>query len=181
MTFNEFKASITGKNNKRPWKVTNSHGIYDAYKLIRKSKWKDIGTSLTEHQFYTIVTTISQYLANQLGQGNNVKIPYLGSIEIRKYSSYVKLKEGKLKTNYPIDWSATIKLWYEDQESYKNKTLVRMESKELFTIYWNKSHLKFTNKQYFQFRPSRGIKKNLSNNIKLGRVDAFQAYNYKKP
>lgn len=49
MTFNEFKASVTGKNNKRPWKVTNSYGIYDIYKFIRKNKWEGVGLPLTEH------------------------------------------------------------------------------------------------------------------------------------
>lgn len=104
----------------------------------------------------------------------------MGHIEVRKYDTYVRLKDGKLKTNYPINWKATMQLWYNDKESYDNRTIVRSEPKEMFTIYWNKSHLKFTNKSYFQFRPSRGIKKKLSDNIKHGGIDAFQAYNYKR-
>ena len=48
------------KNNKgcRKFKVSGSWGIYDAYKLIRKNKWYDIGRPLTEKEFYSIIRQI---------------------------------------------------------------------------------------------------------------------------
>lgn len=36
-------------NEPRKHKVTNSVGIYSAYKWLRKRKWTDIGQRLTEH------------------------------------------------------------------------------------------------------------------------------------
>ena len=38
----------------------------------------------------------------------------MGIIELRKYKSYIKEEDGKIKTNLPIDWDRTIRLWYED-------------------------------------------------------------------
>ena len=44
---------------------------------------------------------------------------------LRKGDVYIGIgNDGKLKTNLPIDWNKTLELWYEDEESYKNKTLI---------------------------------------------------------
>jgi hypothetical protein len=62
----------------------------------------------------------------------------MGTLEIRKKPARVSIVDGKLVTNLPIDWDATLKLWYEDKESFENKTLVRVESEEIFKVYYNK-------------------------------------------
>jgi hypothetical protein len=36
----------------------------------------------------------------------------MGQLEVRKYETYVKFKDGKIKTNRGIDWNATLQLWY---------------------------------------------------------------------
>ena len=33
----------------RKHKITNSYGVYDAYKWLRKNKWELVGQHLTEH------------------------------------------------------------------------------------------------------------------------------------
>ena len=44
-----FKSSIQHLQDNRNHKITNSLGVYDSYKYIRKNKWLDIGRPLTEH------------------------------------------------------------------------------------------------------------------------------------
>lgn len=176
MTFKEFKQSIVGKNNQRKWSITNSYGAYDIYKYLRKHKWLNIGRTVTEHQFYSIIMGINTYYTDQLALGYTIKLPYLGRLELQKRNTFLKYEGGKVRTNYPIDWNATLRLWYEDKESYKKKTLIRTESKEVFNVYWDRRYIRFKNKCFMQFRPSRGLKKALCENIKQGIVDAFKAY-----
>jgi len=42
----------------------------------------------------------------------------MGTLEVRKRPTRVAIVDGKLVTNLPIDWDATLKLWYEDEESF---------------------------------------------------------------
>ena len=98
----------------------------------------------------------------------------MGSLELRKYESNIKLVDGKLVTNLPIDWDKTLKLWYDDKESYDKKTLIKMEESEIFKVYYNKSRAEYNNKSFYQFKVNREIKKELKHNIKKGYVDAFK-------
>lgn len=178
MTFNEFKQRITGKNNQRRWKVTNSYNIYDIYKYIRKNNWFNIGQPITEHQFYTIIRTIGDYLVSQLLSNHSVRVPYLGRFDIVKQDTFVNFKNNKLVTNYPIDWNATLRLWYNDKEAFNNKLLVRKEQKYLYYVYWDRKYLRFNNKFDMSFKASRGLTKRLSQLIDQGKIEAFQAYKY---
>ena len=47
----------------RNYKITNSIGVYDLYKLIRKNHWYDIGRPLKEHEFYAIIRKVNSLLA----------------------------------------------------------------------------------------------------------------------
>jgi len=106
--------------------------------------------------------------------GKDVKFPQrMGSLELRKQFPEVKYKDGKLKVGYPIDWDATLKLWYEDSESYTNKTLVRSTEKEVFKILYNRAECNCPNKGFFEFHVNRDIKRRLKKHIKQGRIDAF--------
>jgi hypothetical protein len=59
-------------------------------------------------------------------------------LELRKYDASIKIVDGKVKTNLPIDWDKTLKLWYEDEEAYKQRTLIKMEEKEIYKVHYNK-------------------------------------------
>lgn len=170
-----FRKEVLKVNKPRKHKVNNSLGTYDAYKYIRKNKWFDIGRPLTEHEFYTIVRSVNNYLADELLQGNDIVLPQrLGTLELRKYESRMSFKNGILKTNLPVDWDRTLKLWSEDEESYKDRTLVKMEEKEIFKVFYNKKNANFNNKSYYTFEVNRDLKRRLKQRIKEGAVDAFR-------
>lgn len=161
-------------NEPRKHKITKSLGVYDAYKWIRKRKWEDIGRRLTEHEFYSIIRKINNYLAFYLTYGEDINLPHrMGTLELRKKSSRVYLKDGKLCTNLPIDWDKTLKLWCGDADAYNNKTLIRMEEDEIFKVYYNKNKAEYNNKSFYQFKVNRELKRALKRNIKEGVVDAF--------
>lgn len=170
----EFRRRILKLNQSRTHRVTNSYGVYDIYKYIRKNKWFDIGKIITEHQFYTIIRTINNHIAEQLSEGKDITLPCrMGKLELRKRNTTKKFIEGKLVTNLPVDWNNTIKLWSEDEEAYQNRTLLKREEKELFKVYYNKTRANYKNKAFYKFNLNREIKKKLKYNIKERGLDAF--------
>ena len=138
--YEEFKNSIKKVSSNRTHRVNNSVGVYSVYKNIRKNHWYNIGRPLTEKEFYSIIRTFNKHIAEELSKGNDFTLPYkMGTLEIRKYSPNITIKDGKLNTPLPIDWDKTLKLWYEDKESYDKKTLCSSDVKEIFSIIYNKS------------------------------------------
>lgn len=170
----DFRREVLKVNQPRKHEVTGSLGVYDAYKHIRKNKWSDIGCSLTEHEFYTIIRQINNLLAESFLYGHDIELPHrLGKIELRKYEKRISFSDGKLHTNLPIDWDKTLKLWAEDKESYKEKLLVRVEENEIFKVFYNKGKANFNNKSFYEFEVNRDLKRRLKQRIKEGLLDAF--------
>lgn len=171
----DFRREILRVNGPRRHKVNNSNGVYDAYKWIRKNKWLDIGRPLTEHEFYTIVRQVNNYLADELLQGQDIVLPHrLGRIELRKYATRMSFENGVLRTNLPVDWDRTLKLWSEDEEAYKDRTLIKMEEKEIFKVFYNKKTANYSNKSFYEFEVNRDLKRRLKQKIKSGAIDAFR-------
>lgn len=170
----EFIHSVRKLKEPRVHKVKNSYGVYDGFKYYRKNKPKESKYVLTESQYFSIIRKVNKLLGEQLVNGEDVKLPCrLGRLEIRKFNAKITLDNGKLETNLPVDWDRTLKLWYEDSESYKSKTLVKIEEKELYKVYYNKGTANFVNKSFYQFNINRELKKKLKQNIKDGKLDAF--------
>ena len=174
-SYQDFKSAIQGLQNTRTHKITNSLGVYDAYKYIRKNKWFDIGRSLTEHEFYQIIRRINNYLAEELVNGNDITFPNrMGKLELRKRNSLPVIdKNGSLKVTYAIDWDSTLKLWYDDEEAFNSKTLVKLPEKNIFRVRYNKDTANYKNKSFMEFQVNRDIKTRLKQKIKNNEIDAF--------
>ena len=169
------RTEILKLNEPREHKVRNSLGVYDMYKLIRKNKWFDIGRPVKEHEFYAVVRQMNNLLADELLHGRDVVLPQrLGSLELRKYDAVMKFSNGQIRTNLPIDWDRTLKLWEEDEEAYKERTLVKMEEKEIFKVFFNRRTSHFKNKSFMEFEVNRDLKRRLKQKIKSGAIDAFK-------
>lgn len=169
-----FRRKVLKVNSSRKHSIKRSWGVYDSYKYIRKNKWFDIGQPLTEHQFYYIIRRINNILADNLVSGKDIKLPCrMGQLELRKYESYIKLNDGKIKTNLPIDWDKTLKLWAENEEAYTKRTLIKMEEKEIFKVYYNKISANYNNKSFYEFLINRDIKIRLKQKIKDRLIDSF--------
>ena len=169
-----FMEEVLRLHEPRTHKITGSLGVYDAYKYIRKNKWFDIERPLKEGEFYRIIREVNNLLAEELIKGNAIKLPHkLGTLEIRKRPTRIAVVEGKLVTNLPVDWDATLELWYQDEESYNNRTLVRIENEEVFKVYYNKKDANYNNKSFYEFKPNREIKRSLTKSAREGNLDAF--------
>ena len=174
-SYKDFKSAIQGLQNTRTHKITNSLGVYDAYKYIRKNKWFNIGRPLTEHEFYQIIRRINNYLAEELINGNDIIFPNrMGKLELRKRNSLPVIdNNGNLKVTYAIDWDNTLKLWYEDEEAFNNKTLVKIPERNIFRVKYNKDTANYENKSFMEFQVNRDIKTRLKQKIKNNEIDAF--------
>ena len=171
----DFLNSIKKVNKPRVHKVNNSLGVYNCYKWIRKNKWLNIGRPLTEHEFYSIIRRVNNYLADSFLRGQDIKFPHkMGQLELRKYDVRFDIVNDKVKTNLPIDWNRTLKLWYEDEEAYKKRTLVKAEEKEIFRVYYNKQLADYQNMVFCEFKTNRDLKRRIKQRIKEGKLDAFK-------
>lgn len=170
----EYKKRIKRVDGPRIHKITGSLGVYQAYKYYRKNKPKEKKYVLTESQYFAIIRQINNLLADELSIGKEIVLPKrMGVIELRKYNTNVRFDEhGNLKTNLPIDWNGTLELWYNDEESRNNKTLLRQENKEVFKIYYNKYNANYNNKSFYEFRCNKDLKQRLKQNIRYGNIDA---------
>lgn len=159
----------------RHHKVNNSLGVYDAYRWYRKNKPKDKKYILTSSQYFKIIRTLNQALAQQLIDKGKIVLPErLGIVEIKKYTPTIKLENNKVKTNLPIDWNATVNLWCEDKECKQNKTLVRKNVAYVFKIRYDKTKANYNNKSFYQFTPNRQLKIALKDVINNNpKYDAF--------
>ena len=176
MGLKEFRKEVLKANNKHKYKVTNSNGTKAAWRWIKKNKWLNIGQPITELEFGTIIKAINKTLQDQLVAGKDVLFPNrMGRLEIRKFTPKKEFKDGKVVTTLPVDWKKTIELWWEDEESYKAKTLVRQDVNEVFTFYYNKNakYAHYTNKSFYQFIPTRYLKKRIKQKVLNKSFDAL--------
>lgn len=168
------KRVLKAEEKKHHFRVTNSNGVKEAWRWIKKNKWLGIGQPITELELGTIIKTINNTLQDQLLDGKDVLLPHrMGRLEIRKFIAKKEYQGDKLVTNLPVDWKRTIELWWEDEDCYELKTLVRYEASERFTIYYNKDYALYTNKSFYKFIPTRTIKRKLKQRIMNGGFDAL--------
>lgn len=171
----EFYADVKKVKGNRVHKVTGSLGVYDAFKWYRKNKPKDKKFILTQSQYLHIIRTVNLLLREELLKGNDIVLPCkMGTLELRRWEAAFKKENGKIKTNLPIDWQATLKLWYEDPDCHKRKQLVKSNVPKIFKIYYNRAKANYNNKSFYQFTPNRELKLLLKQKIKSdSKFDAF--------
>lgn len=175
MEESEFYAQIKNVKGDRVHKVTGSLGVYDAFKWYRKHRPEDKKFVLTDSQYFHIIREVNKLLREELLKSEDLNLPAkMGRLEVRGREASIKRVDGKIKTNLPIDWQATLQLWYEDQESLEKKLLVRSNVPKIFKIYYNKSKANYNNKSFYQFTPNRELKILLKKAIKSNhKFDAF--------
>ena len=75
MDFKEFRKSTIKATSKRHHKIKNSLGVRDAYKWCKKNNKFDLGRKVTEKDFYLIIRTINNMMAEELISGQDIKFP----------------------------------------------------------------------------------------------------------
>lgn len=157
------------------FKVRNSFGVYDVYKLMRKNHWYNIGRPLKEKEFYAIIRGVNELLADEIVKGNTVKFPaWMGQLELVKFEVGATFnKAGQLRITYPVNWPETWKLWHRDEEAFKDKALMRYETPYVYRVRYCKREAKYANKIFYQFVLNSFIKKRLKKVISSGETDTL--------
>lgn len=181
MSYTDFINNVKNISSTRVHKIVNSFGVYDAFKYYRKKKPKDKKFVLTESEYFNIIRSINEILAEAFANGEEINFPErMGKIELRKYKLEPRLDEnGKLVYKAPVDWDATLKLWYEDSEEMNKKTLIKIESRENYRVIYNKNKANYNNKSFYAFHVNRELKKKIFKAAKDGTIDAFEFKNNK--
>jgi hypothetical protein len=156
------------------FKVRNSIGVYDIYKLIRKNHWYDIGRPVKEKEFYAIIRGVNNLLSENIANGETITFPcYMGRLELRKTKVGVSFVDGKLKNTYPVDWVSTKQLWQEDEEEKQKHTLIRFETPVIYRVRYCRDNATYENKTFYQFQLHLRIRKKLKENILNGKIDTI--------
>lgn len=171
MTEQEYINTIKKVNKPRRHTITNSIGVEEFIQSYCKTN-KDLSLSVIRN----IIKNVNLELAEQLAKGDYIKFPrQMGGLELRQKNTYVKFQNGVLKTNRHVDWNATLKLWYSDENCRKLKKLVRLENKKIYMIFYNKGVSKYNNKIFYEFVPNRTLKQKVKHNIQTGVItDTFE-------
>lgn len=174
MTFNDFRKKVTKDGARGPRRVRNSLGVYDYYKYYRKNRPKESQYVLTESQYFSIIRQVNKLIAEELTSGYYINLPEaMGQLEVRKTPTYVRYnKEGKLVTNRPIDWDRTIRLWWEDVDSYKKKIVLYQEVPEKFRLLYSKGTAMYRNQSFYEFSFNKELRQTLKRNICDRLIDA---------
>ena len=165
-TLQEFKRRIRfPADRKKEYRIRNSWGVYDFYKYYRKTKPEGSKWILSDVQYYAIFRRINELLADHLVKTGMLDFPYrMGRLIVmrKECGSWID-PQGKRRTSRHIDWDRTLDLWYEDEEAYKNKTLLYSEAPQRIFIKYNKHKARYRNKYYYEFKPNRDIDRRVKN------------------
>lgn len=180
MTFEEFIVETKKAKGSKEKRIKDSYGVKCAFREMRKSKWKNCKRRVTEKEFYAIIDAVNTVYAEALLRGEDVIFPYkMGRLSIAKHPTNMYINDkGELVVKKPIDWSETLKLWYEDEECKKNKTLIRQDTSEVYHVRYNTWNGNAKNRKFFKFTACRSLKVALKDKIKSGEL--IDVYSYGK-
>lgn len=175
MGFEEFLKDVKRVKNNRVHKVNNSYGSKDAFAYYRKIKPDKQEYVITDCQYLKIIRLINDSVRDLLVDGGEFVLPErMGLLELRKVENKPRIVNGKLKNTRPVNWNATLKLWYDNPKYKESKLLVREESSHIFRVHYNRNKANYNNKTFYDFLPNRELKVRLKENIKKNKIDAFQ-------
>lgn len=170
--YQDFLKQFKKVTHPRKHRATNSWTLQEIYRTFKRNN-KDC--SISNKQYGSIIKSINKKYQMLLSLGYDIKLPcQMGRLEIRKAEAVFKKNGQKIVYTAPIDWYRTLRLWYEDEECRKNKTIVKSEEREIYKVYYNKQRAKYNNKMFFKFSTNRNLKLLLKDNIKHRKIDAFK-------
>lgn len=171
----EIKKKFSGVRGKNI--ISGCYGIYNYWLYYNKIKPKTDKYKITWKEHSDIIHAVHRELKEEIFNTGSFDLPYnIGSLVLIKGADqFVKFKDGEVKIphTYVIDWDRTHELWYNDEEAYANRTLIRFEVKNMYHIVFNKKHGSFKNQSYYKFRTVRNFKKDVAKRAKNNTLDNF--------
>lgn len=168
---------MTQKMKTKENKIKNHFGIANYFKWygdnyevrVDRQKFNDICS-----EFNLGITDL------MLNDNVSYSPPLLGfTFSIRKTERIPKIKNGKLVNKLPVNFKETLKLWRNDEDAKKNKILIRHTNthtgRYIFSIRIIKTGKIYSNKKYYQFKPSRMFQRALAARIFDDTKDSFDS------
>ena len=158
MTLKEFKLSKTA-GHRGKGRVSNSYGVYDYFKFYRRNREKGSKWAISEKNYYALLRQVNQILATELIEKGKLELPYkMGVVEYRKLPYNVhQNKSGRYVSNAKVNWDKTFELWYNDEQAYKDKILIKHETDGIAKNLYIKNKADYPNKCFYTFIPQKEI------------------------
>lgn len=175
--YNEFIKKIKKVSEHRTHKIHNSLGVKDAFNHYRKTRPREKKFVVSERDYFKVIRLLNEAVATQISKGFEIKLPYrIGSLLVESFEIAPKLDEnGKLVFRAPIDWDATLKLWYDNPEEKENKTLIKTEKRNISKVVYNKRNVNYNNSSLIMFSPTRDLKLKIKKEL----VEGYTQKKYK--
>lgn len=169
------------QDNKRNHRVKTDFGNYDYYKYFVSNCSDDAISKLVSRAIFgQIIKEFNTHVRDRVStKGAEHTFPYrIGKLEVRKLKTEVKIdSNGNIVNTLPINWRETRKLWRENENAKKNKIKIRYTNEHTkgytFRIFYKTSKANFKNKSIYKMKINRMLKRQLSDSIFAGRIDAF--------
>jgi hypothetical protein len=173
MSYQEFLSRLQ-KRGSNKHKIGHCYGTRNAWRWVRKNKWNPMkGLRCPESVYSEVINEINQMLAEKLLEGHEIQFPHqMGSICLITTPAEVKVTKDGIKDNYRIDWSKTLKYWYESSSALKNHKKIKRVTSSIYSIRYRKSTAKYKHSKYYKFRPNRSLVKKLGLMADKGRLTA---------
>ena len=162
------------KCGSKPYKIKHCLGSRNAWKWVRRNKWKALGGERCDQSLYSqIIDEINKILAEKLLEGHDIELPYqMGNLVLSRVPTRVRIVDGESRNNYRIDWKKTCRYMYEDDEAMMQHKRVKRIEPYIYTIRYYKRRAQFQNRCFYWFRPNRSLVRALGKAIDDGRVRA---------
>ena len=174
MDYQEFLGKLQ-KRGSNPHHVSHCLGSRDAWKWVRRNKWKALDGRTCEKCLYSrVVSEVNKILAEKILEGHEVVLPHgMGSFLTASLPSRIIPSEDGFDTNYRTDWLKTLRFWYEDEEARNTHKTIKRISPRIYFIRYMKRRANYRNRIFYTFRANRGIAKTLGKALERGKVQAM--------
>ena len=163
--------------DKRDHKVKTHYGMKDYFNFyLKKPGVKKVSRTV----YGEVIKEFNGHVRDRLSmKGAGYIFPFrLGKIELRKVKTEVKIgDDGEIINNLPINWRETRKLWNESPKAKERGVKIRFTNEHTeghtFRIFYIRSKANYKNKSIYKMQFNRQMKRQLSQSIFAGRIDAF--------
>ena len=174
-TFEDYLKEVQNVHGSRKHKISGSKNTIDGLRYYRKIRPREKEFVLTDKEYLSIIREMNNLVADYLIENKSIRLPAgFGKLEVVKYETKSWIDEdGRFISTKKIDMNSTLKLWYDDEESRLNKTLVRYDDEFIFRFNYPQRGRMYKYNGYYSIRFNRNLQQKLKLAIQAGNYDTY--------
>ena len=174
-TFEDYLKEVQNVHGSRKHKISGSKNTIDGLRYYRKIRPREKEFVLTDKEYLSIIREMNNLVVDYLIENKSIRLPAgFGKLEVVKYETKSWIDEdGRFMSTKKIDMNSTLKLWYDDEESRLNKTLVRYDDEFIFRFYYPQRGRMYKYNGYYSIRFNRNLQQKLKLAIQAGNYDTY--------